>query len=224
MHKRSHRTARADAISFELKLPAAVPACTGVFLPGWLWFGTHWFGGITLLVLLTVISAAFGYVQTAGVRITAAIILALAVVIMAYVPFIRLLYVLISTSDSASKNVCGRLPPGYLVYLLAALQLAHAHVFWVLFLTDEDGAFYNVCGNAVLPGACTHDVSFLVMARLFYYSAVTFVSVGYGDIGPRSLVASMFVLPELWAPIFFLGILLGRIIRGSETDGPTAVQ
>ena len=60
------------------------------------------------------------------------------------------------------------------------------------------------------------------MGRLFYFSSVTFVSVGYGDITPVTLATSLLVLPALWSPLFYLGLLLGRIVDGNPPV--TAVQ
>ncbi len=170
-----------------------------------------------LLVVLTVLNPLLAFRNNiVGLRIALAVLFAVALVLLVYPPFVLLLYAIVS-----DQYTCPRIRPAYLLYLLASLQLVQAHIYFALFLYDETGSFTNVCSVRTLPADCTYEQSFLVMARLFYYSSVTFVSVGYGEIVPISLLASLLVLPQLWSPIFYLGILLGRIVDG---QGTTAVQ
>ena len=176
--------------------------------PWWLLFGDHAFIGIIFYTASTVITAAFGLLDNLVARASIAVIFATVLTFIVYVPFIVLLVQL-----SRNRLACSQIPPGYLIYLLAALQLAHTHIYWAIFLFNEQRSFTNVC--AIDRADCTHDDAFLVVGRLFYYSSVTFVSVGYGDISPISFVATVSALPELWSPIFYLGILLGRLV---DTD------
>jgi len=175
--------------------------------PGWLLFSNRPWFGIAVYVVLTVASAAFGLLEPLALRATLALVIAVPLVLVVYIPFV-VLTVKILNNDYR----CGRIPPGYMIFALAALQLAHAHIFWVLFLFNEQGSFTNVCSPTTPPASCTHEDAFAVVGRLFYFSSITFVTVGYGEIVPISFGATLSVLPMLWTPIFYSGVLLGRLI------------
>jgi len=175
--------------------------------PDWLLFAERPLLGSALYVVLTVATAAVGLLEPLALRATLALLIGVPVVLAVYIPFV-VLTVKILNNDYR----CGRIPPGYMIFALVALQLAHAHIFWIVFLFNEQGSFTNVCSTTTPPAACTHDDAFVVVGRLFYYSSVTFVSVGYGEIVPVSFGAMLSVLPLLWTPIFYSGVLLGRLL------------
>lgn len=183
---------------------ATADVCT---TPGWLLFAERPWLGIAVYVALTVVSAAVGLLEPFGLRATLVLLICVPLVLVVYVPFVVLVVKILG-----NKYRCGRIPPGYMVYLLAALQVAHAHIFWTLFIFNEERSFTNVCSVTTPPASCTHDDAFLVVGRLFYCSSVTFVSVGYGEIVPISFGATLSVLPLLWTPIFYTGVLLGRLL------------
>jgi len=186
--------------------------------PGWLWFARMpWYAAVFIFTGLVVLEMLVGLVPVLGVRGTAAVLIAVTLTVLAYVPFIRI----IVTLAGRSRQCALLTPPGYLVFVFAALQLAHAAAYFALFMFDET-AFSNVCGSSGPP--CTFAQSPLVMLRLVYFSAMTFTSVGYGDIAPQTPLATLLTLPEFWAPVFYLGLLVNRIARDPATasqDPPT---
>lgn len=171
------------------------------------WFGkTPWWAGTALLAGLTVLNALLGLIANKPARVTLSALLTGAVLIIVYVPFVR---VLRAVTERKAKCITV-LRARYLVYVFFALQLAQANAYFTVFLSDEQAFAGPLCGLPP-PATCTHENAFLVMYRLVYFSSVTFVSVGYGDIAPATPSATLAVFPQLWAPVFYLGLLLGKI-------------
>ena len=143
------------------------------------------FLGILVVSLLTLSSAFCGYIDDSMIALRGALTIAIAlcVTLLAYVPFIALL-----VGIANGRYMHRVIPLAYLLYLLAALQLAHTCIFFAIYTLDDE-SFYGVCDD------CGGPVG--VMTRLFYYAGITFSSVGYGDIGAVSIVASLSVLPVL---------------------------
>jgi len=150
-------------------------------------------------------------------RVVAAWLLAAPIALVVYVPFVALIVALITRAYP-----CERLPSGYLLYIFVVLQLAQTQVFYAVFAGNETTAYTNVCGSSTPPSCTVTGAPYLTYFAFLYYSMVTFVSVGYGDMSPTSVLARAVVLPELWAPVFFLGLLFGRIVA-SQGDGAAAV-
>ena len=176
----------------------------------WLWFLEKPLIGMAVVTFLSLASpllVGMAGPESNGAQVFLAWLFAAIVLLYAYVPFLSILSTVID-----GNYPCSAVPGCFLLYLLLALQLSHAHVSFALFVGNED-SFSNVCG--VDSGPCTMETTsaWLIFLRLFYYSSVTFVSVGYGDITPQSVAATIAAFPILWSPIFYLGILLGRIVK-----------
>jgi hypothetical protein len=190
----------------------------------WLWFIETPLLGMLALVILSIASPLLVGVAGASSynsQVFLAWLFAAIVLLYAYVPFLALL-----TSVIRGDFPCTFIPGLFLIYVFVALQLAHAHVSFALFVGD-DASFSSVCGGvAAATGPCTMAAqsAWLIFLRMFYYSAVTFVSVGYGDISPQSVASTIAAFPILWSPIFYLGILLGRIVADSSGSKSSAVQ
>lgn len=202
-----HRTQPVmDKFNFSLARTAPAPRQCMVPLEN-VWFsGAPWWVGTAVYAAATTGNAAVGIIDNKPLRVALSTIITAVTLVVVYVPFVR---VLIAVSTRRAKCI-EVLRPRYLVYLLFALQLAQANAYFTVFLSDESAFAGALCGSPP-PATCTHENSFLVMLRLVYFSCVTFVSVGYGDITPGSPVATLFVFPQLWAPVFYLGLLFGRV-------------
>ena len=116
--------------------------------------------------------------------------LAVAAMLAAYVPLVRVLW--LGTRPPASQ----------LVYLAVSLQLSNTLVNWALYAGDRH-AFVGLCGSDGCSGR------WHALARVYYYSASTFTGVGLGDIAPRSLAATLLSLPLFYAyPLYLIVLML----------------
>ena len=162
----------------------------------------------TLLALLPVLVAEVAAPGSGGAQVVA-VVVAVVLQIVTYAVFAWVLSGVIGNAFS-----CATLTVNFILLVFYWLQLAPASLYFAVWLIDPT-AYSSVCDE------CSPTAGFV---RLFYYSATTFVSVGYGDIAPQTVLASVLTIPEFWSPIFFLGILLGKIVQNGGGGGATAVQ
>lgn len=158
-------------------------------MPWWLLWHRYWGIGVLVLIAASVL-AVF-------VPPVVAIIIAILMSIIVFVPFIGLLVIIIT-----DPTLCRRISPGYLFYTFLALQTAHALTFWAEF-RGNPGSFTLTC-----TGAC----DWYEFLRLFYLAAMTFTSVGYGDVTPVSWFATVLAIFSFWTPVFYLGVLFDRLV------------
>lgn len=179
-------------------------------LPG-LWFSRYPLLGALLLLAVTVLLPLVVYaIDEYTPRVFLAWAVAVFTVLLAYVPFLSVL-----SEAIRPYSACENISAAYLLYLLLALQVAHANVAFAVHVGDEANAYSNVCGEAWTSQCTVSEAPYWVYFRFFYWSSVTFASVGYGDISPQTFLATFTTLPHLWSPIFYLGVLLGKILYTS---------
>jgi hypothetical protein len=142
-----------------------------------------------------------------------AALFAVPVVLAVYVPFLALLSAVVRGAYR-----CENVPAWYVVYLFFALQAAHAHLAFATYVGNEQRSYTGVCGS--FDACSVADTPYWVFFRFVYYAATTFVTAGYGDIAPLNFWGTAWVLPLLWSPVFFLGILLGKIIGQAPPPPP----
>lgn len=167
--------------------------------------------GLAVAIALTIGTAGAGAIPgRVGRIIVVGLLMALAVA-QSIVPFAFL----VCRGLQGDVRVRRLSLPWLIGYLVVAMQLAHAHVYWLVFVLDEPGAFTNVCGLDIVTesSSCTATGnSWRVVARLVYFSIGTFFTAGLGEIAPNSLAATLLVIPEFYALFFFTALLISRVV------------
>ena len=178
-----------------------------------LWFIRRPCIGSLILYVSSWLVPLIGYIPDYTTRVVLAWLAAAIVVVLAYVPFLTLLYGVVRDIYK-----CATIPAAYLLYIFFALQLAHTNVSYAVYVGDEPRSYSGVCGALEAdPLDCIVQIRpWWIYTRFYYYAAVTFVSVGYGDITPQTWLSTLVAFPLLWTLIFFLGILLGKIVGSAD--------
>ncbi|MDG2149563.1 MAG: potassium channel family protein [Planctomycetota bacterium] len=173
-------------------------------------FGRVLSGVCTTLVLL---AAVWSAADTRGQRIFASLLLAPSLILFWGEPLwagrlvgviifcFYAIYQLLRRVMSPRISMRDRIVVAMAVYLLAAMTFAFIHV--TVWRIDPTG--YST-PNSIVPseGRGTLD--------MLYFSLVTILSVGYGDIVPVNGFAKMLTVIEAFAGAFFIAILVARLV------------
>jgi hypothetical protein len=173
-------------------------------------FGRVLSGVCTTLVLL---AAVWPAADTRGKRIFACALLTPALLVFWAAPLwpgrlvgviifcFYVIYQLLRRVMSTRISMRDRIVVAMAVYLLAAMAFAFIHV--TVWRIDPSG--YSTPSSVILTdGRGTLD--------MLYFSLVTILSVGYGDIVPVNGFAKMLTVIEAFAGAFFIAILVARLV------------
>jgi hypothetical protein len=109
------------------------------------------------------------------------------------------------TSDKIYGAIC--------VYIL--IGLSWAHLYSLVELADPGSFRFPTEFPAGADLELLRDLRF---QSLVYFSFVTLTTLGYGDITPVSTVARQLVLLEAMAGVFFIGVLVARLVGVHTQD------
>ena len=107
-----------------------------------------------------------------------------------------------------------------LSYAKILFRISITIIFVLLTFTANYWCLFD--NNAASISGINESSLFRELLDMFYFSCVTFATVGYGDILPKSMAAKSCVILEM-ATAFFLVVFLisnvGTIMKASKSDG-----